>query len=130
MFPRRAAPTGQQSRPFRACPVLALTGGISPAALAMAFDDWLMHLSHNPAEQAELAQAWLDAWARSPACCWRRPSGRAPGHRGGVQDHRFDHPGWQAWPFNVMSQSFLLAEAGGRPPPPASPASRPTTRTW
>ncbi|WP_228111920.1 alpha/beta hydrolase [Zoogloea sp. 1C4] len=89
-----------------------LTGGISPVALAMAFDDWLMHLSHNPAEQAELAQAWLDAWARLPGLLLEagRPAGR-PGIEAGVQDHRFDHPGWQAWPFNVMSQSFLLTEA-------------------
>ncbi|GLT24470.1 hypothetical protein GCM10007933_39510 [Zoogloea oryzae] len=36
--------------------------------------------SHNPAEQAELAQAWLDAWARLPGLLLEagRPASESP----------------------------------------------------
>jgi polyhydroxyalkanoate synthase len=60
-----------------------LSGGISPASLAMAY---------------------LGAYALSSAV-----TGNAedcikplPG------DHRFDHPGWQRFPYNVVYQGFLL----------------------
>ena len=35
------------------------TQGVSMASLRMAFDDWLTHLSHNPAEQLKLWQRAL-----------------------------------------------------------------------
>ncbi|WP_079436051.1 alpha/beta hydrolase [Zoogloea sp. LCSB751] len=88
-----------------------LTGGISPAALAMAFEDWLMHLSHNPAEQAKLIQGLAEAFMQFPNRLQQspRPSGTL-GLDPFVPDRRFTHPGWQAWPFNVLSQFFLLTE--------------------
>lgn len=92
-----------------------LTGGISPAALGMAFDDWFKHLSHNPTEQAELARKLVEALGRMPGLVLQ--AGRAPGTPGiepGLPDRRFIHPGWQVWPFNVMSQSYLLTEAWWR----------------
>jgi polyhydroxyalkanoate synthase len=92
-----------------------LTGGISPAALGMAFDDWFKHLSHNPTEQAELARKLVEALGRMPGLVLQ--AGRAPGTPGiepGLPDRRFIHPGWQTWPFNVMSQSYLLTEAWWR----------------
>ncbi|KAB2970236.1 alpha/beta fold hydrolase [Zoogloea sp.] len=92
-----------------------LTGGISPAALTMAFEDWLMHLSRNPAEQAELVRALAEALLQFPGHLLEGP--RPPGtlgHDPFVPDRRFTHPGWQAWPFNLWSQSFLLTEAWWR----------------
>jgi polyhydroxyalkanoate synthase subunit PhaC len=92
-----------------------LTGGISPAALGMAFDDWFKHLAHNPAEQAELAGKLLEALVKMPGLI--PEAGRAPGTPGiepGLPDRRFTHPGWRMWPFNVMSQSYLLTEAWWR----------------
>ncbi|WP_206198535.1 PHA/PHB synthase family protein [Zoogloea dura] len=89
-----------------------LTGGISPAALAMAFEDWLMHLSRNPAEQAGLIRELVEALMRFPGRLQQAP--RPPGTLGldpSLPDRRFTHPGWQAWPFNIWSQSFLLTEA-------------------
>jgi len=90
-----------------------LTGGISPAAMRMAFEDWLTHLSHNPAEQAELARKSVHLLqvlscnalqALQPSC--------KPCIELKLNDRRFNDPGWQAWPLNVISQAFLLNELG------------------
>src|ERR1019366_3619919 len=87
------------------------TGGISIAALRMAFEDWLTHLCHNPAEQLELTQeaahmaqqlARYALHAGHPTC---KPCVEAV-----LEDHRFAHPSWKNWPFNVISQSFLLTQ--------------------
>lgn len=77
----------------------------------MAFDDWLTHLSSNPAEQLKLwqgafqgAQQWAHfaVQAQQPHC--------KPCIEPMVQDTRFMHPGWTLWPFNALSQAFLLTQ--------------------
>jgi polyhydroxyalkanoate synthase len=81
------------------------------ASLRMAFDDWLTHLSHNPAEQLKLLQrglqnaqqGWTYALQAHLMHC-------KPCIEPVVQDTRFAHPGWGQWPFNLMSQSFLLTQ--------------------
>ena len=87
------------------------TRGVSTASLRMAFDDWLTHLSHNPAEQLKLMQRALQssqqwwgfvAQAQLAHC---KPCIEPP-----VQDTRFAHPSWQNWPFNALSQGFLLTQ--------------------
>ena len=88
-----------------------LTRGVSMASLRMAFDDWLTHLSHNPAEQLKLLQrglqnaqqGWTYALKAHLMHC-------KPCIEPVVQDTRFAHPGWGQWPFNLMSQSFLLTQ--------------------
>ena len=87
------------------------TRGVSTASLRMAFDDWLTHLSHNPAEQLKLlqralqsSQQWWGFMAQAQlAHC--KPCVEPP-----VQDTRFAHPSWQNWPFNALSQGFLLTQ--------------------
>lgn len=88
-----------------------LTGGLSLAAVQMAFQDWFTHLSHNPAEQAELLRKWLHL-------CWQLPGYAVQSLAGpclpciapSSHDRRFVDPAWQQWPFSVISQSFLLGE--------------------
>jgi polyhydroxyalkanoate synthase len=88
-----------------------LTRGVSTASLRMAFDDWLTHLTHNPAEQLKLLQRALQSsqqwWgfvlqAQQAHC---KPCIEPP-----VHDTRFAHSSWQNWPFNALSQGFLLTQ--------------------
>ena len=87
------------------------TGGISPVSLGLAYIDWLVHLSNSPGKQTQLIeQAWHNALQlayyaahsadpQAPLCIEPRP-----------QDQRFAHQQWHNFPFNVISQSFLLLE--------------------
>ena len=87
-----------------------LSGGISPASLAMAYLDWTVHLAASPGKQFQLAAKAtrkamrLGAYALSSAI-----TGNAePTIKPLPGDHRFDHPGWQRFPYNVIYQGFLL----------------------
>lgn len=77
----------------------------------LAFEQWLFHLARSPATRLELTQRALDMGRHlarfaqqtgqpdRPPCITMLP-----------QDHRFAHPGWQTWPFDVISQSYLLTQ--------------------
>ncbi len=87
------------------------THAISPAALLLAYVDWIAHLGLSPAKQAELARkAWRKAY-RLALFMPRSLSREAPPCIEPLdQDRRFSHPGWTQFPFNVISQSFLLTQ--------------------
>ena len=88
------------------------TAGLSPAALALAFGDWAMHLAGAPGKQAELARKAQRKWLRYLAYLGRAAQGGAcpdcieplP------QDSRFADPAWRTWPFNAIQQGFLLTQ--------------------
>lgn len=86
------------------------TGGFSPAALALAYMDWAMHLSMAPGKQAELAvKAWRKAarfGAYAIASTFDRNFPNCIGPLPG--DDRFSAPVWQDWPFRFWYQAFLL----------------------
>ena len=87
-----------------------VTGGISPSSVALAYVDWLSHLAISPGHQIRLAsKAWRKGTrlARFAGQC---AAGEAQERciEPLPQDHRFDHPGWNAFPFNLMYQGFLL----------------------
>ena len=91
--------------------IARFTGTISPASLAMAFFDWVVHLQISPSKQQELLTEAGSRFARLglyALCCAQ--FGRPPCAPVSPlpQDRRFDDPAWQHWPFNVISQSFLL----------------------
>ncbi len=88
------------------------TAGISPAVLAMAYFDWLMHLGLSPGKQALLNEKAIRKIVRlglyafksyqepdTPPCIEPLP-----------QDHRFDNESWRQWPYNLIYQSFLLTQ--------------------
>jgi polyhydroxyalkanoate synthase subunit PhaC len=77
----------------------------------MAFDDWLTHLSQNPAEQLKLLQLAVQSaqqWMHYAAQAQRRHC--KPCIEPMVHDTRFSHLSWQTWPFNAISQYFLLTQ--------------------
>nr|WP_173387079.1 alpha/beta fold hydrolase [Pseudogulbenkiania sp. NH8B] len=86
------------------------TLGISPASLALAYFDWAVHLAVSPGKWQQLVEKGVrksvrlgnyavraHANAGCPACIQPLP-----------QDRRFSSPAWQNWPFNLISQAFLL----------------------
>lgn len=91
--------------------LLPLTGGISASAVHAAFHDWYSHLSRSVDEQAELMRKTgmtLEQWSNYNLYALR--PGGDPYVDLTLKDKRFADPAWQAWPFNTMSQSFLLGE--------------------
>ncbi|WP_269434402.1 PHA/PHB synthase family protein [Vineibacter terrae] len=87
-----------------------LTGGLSPAALGLALFDWSIHLAAAPGKQAELAsKAWRKA---GRLAAHMAASASDPGTPPCIEplpgDRRFRDPGWQALPYRLWAQAFLL----------------------
>jgi polyhydroxyalkanoate synthase len=94
------------------------TGGISPVALWMAYLDWITHVQLSPSKQHELL---IDGWhkmlrwqAYAHDAMLHADAGACGGTNACVtplpQDKRFADPAWQKWPFNLMSQGFLMSQ--------------------
>lgn len=89
------------------------TGGLSPMALTGAYADWAMHLAAAPGKQMDLVEkAGKKMWrfANYAMHCAVRPDAPATCIDPLPQDKRFRDEKWQKWPFNVMSQAFLLQQ--------------------
>ena len=82
-------------------------------ALVGAYADWLAHLATSPGKQLQL---WDKALRKSLRLAGY--SGRSMLHRGEPvpcieplpQDHRFHAPAWKQFPFDIVSQAFLLQQ--------------------
>ena len=88
-----------------------LTGGLSPASLGAAFGDWANHLAISPGRQMHLAAKAARKAARLADYTRQVMTGNGsitPCIEPLPQDHRFDDPAWQGWPFNLIHQAFLL----------------------
>ena len=88
------------------------TGGLSPAAVALAFADWQLHLLAAPGKRAALAGEAIQhglqfAEALLPKYPTFQPWSliKPP-----PQDRRFVDADWELPPFNLLAQSFLLGE--------------------
>ena len=92
--------------------VARLTGGISPLALNQAYTDWAEHLLMSPDKQAALVRDAATAVTRFLSYGWHD----GPGVNIPLcieplpQDTRFRGEEWRQWPFNVLSQGFLLTQ--------------------
>jgi len=89
-----------------------LANGISPASMALAYADWLVHLAVSPAKQAQLATSgWRKgtAWAHCATHAWRGDCGRCIEPL--PQDKRFAPRQWEeSPPAAALSQAFLLLD--------------------
>ena len=107
-----SAETYQADRALHAM-LAHLTGGISPAALLLAYTDWLSHLASSPQRRIEIAQEGLvDANRLLDASLRFFSTGHGPWSliKPQPQDKRFGRPEWEQPPFNLMAQAFLVAE--------------------
>jgi polyhydroxyalkanoate synthase subunit PhaC len=100
--------------PFRdldratAAALARMTGGLSPAALWLAYSDWAMHFGAAPGKQLELAlDLWQD-WVRLSSEVMRPAAERQS--ETSLQDDRFRGDAWQRLPFRFWYESFLLTE--------------------
>jgi polyhydroxyalkanoate synthase subunit PhaC len=93
--------------------VSRLTLGLSPAAVAEAYFDWLAHLAAAPGKQSQLWQKALRKWmrlGRYMASC------AVSGGKGECcieplpHDKRFAGEAWKSWPYNAFQQAFLLQQ--------------------
>jgi polyhydroxyalkanoate synthase len=106
------AETYQADRALHAM-LARLSGGISPAALLLAYTDWLSHLAASPQRQIEIAQ---EAVVDTRRFCEAAPRFFSPGQgpwsliKPQAQDRRFGRPEWEQPPFNLMAQAFLIGE--------------------
>ncbi|MDO5758563.1 MAG: alpha/beta fold hydrolase [Rhodobacterales bacterium] len=86
-----------------------LTQGVSPFGISSSVFNWWMHLASSPGKQMELTETALRSAARLMM---------GAGSQGRVDpcilplplDNRFDAHEWEGWPFNLMSQAFLLTQ--------------------
>jgi polyhydroxyalkanoate synthase subunit PhaC len=86
-----------------------MTCGISPAALALAWTDWTLHLAESPGKWARLCEKALRKAGRFGDYAACAAAGEcAPCIDPLPQDRRFGADAWQQWPFNVIHQGFLL----------------------
>ncbi|MCG3144915.1 MAG: Poly(3-hydroxyalkanoate) polymerase subunit PhaC [Gammaproteobacteria bacterium] len=87
-----------------------ITQGISPIAVGLAYLDWLAHLLYSPDKQHLLARKSIRKLTRLALYIMSLGAGGCRCIEPLPQDKRFNHPGWNRWPYNVISQSFLLTQ--------------------
>ena len=90
-----------------------LSGGLSPAALAVAGTDWLLHAAASPALRLDLAADAMvkaQSLAQYSFSALTAPDAAVPPTQARAYDKRFAGTAWSRWPYNVMAQGFLMAE--------------------
>lgn len=90
-----------------------VTGGLSPASLALAWADWWLHLALAPGKQYQLAQKATRKWLRYQVYisqCNLSYGAQEPCIEPLPQDKRFADPQWQLPPWSMVHQAFLLTQ--------------------
>jgi poly[(R)-3-hydroxyalkanoate] polymerase subunit PhaC len=89
-----------------------LTGGLSPAAVALAFADWQLHLLSSPGKCATLTGEALQRGMQFMNAMVPRHATFQPWSviKPPAADRRFEGRDWELPPFNLLAQAFLLTE--------------------
>jgi polyhydroxyalkanoate synthase subunit PhaC len=89
-----------------------VTSAMSPAALVLAFTDWMMHFAAAPGHRAALAEKGGREWMRLMLYLQQHSQNNEcePCVKSALMDRRFSHAAWKKPPYNAMYQSFLLLE--------------------
>ena len=89
-----------------------VTGGLAPSTLLQSFADWWVHLAFSPGKQMQLgAKGWRKAIRVADyAVRGLQDASAEPAIEPLPQDHRFADPAWQTPPYDLIAQSFLLAQ--------------------
>jgi polyhydroxyalkanoate synthase subunit PhaC len=92
--------------------IARFTGGLSPAAIALAFADWAVHLAVSPGKQLALAGEVLEDVSRltDTSVHWATKFQPWSLIKPSPQDHRFTDPDWSLADLNLLAQAFLLGE--------------------
>lgn len=87
-----------------------LTGGMSPAAIPLAYLDWLIHLWMAPGKRGLLLEQGMRNWGQLAKYTLEAAMGKEPDPlvKAPRSERRFSSDAWNRFPFNVMSQQFLL----------------------
>jgi polyhydroxyalkanoate synthase len=90
----------------------SFSAGIDPRVVPLAYLDWWVKLAWSPGTHLRLTEkVWRKALrlglyaARSAIDPHAEPAIEPL-----PQDRRFDAPAWRVWPYNLISQSFLLTQ--------------------
>lgn len=92
------------------------TGGLSPSALAGAYADWVVHLATSPGKRLQLVEKAVKKSLRlanyATQCAQKKNDDEASPRciEPLPQDKRFSDPAWQAFPYNLLHQSFLMTQ--------------------
>ncbi|WP_425307855.1 alpha/beta fold hydrolase [Ammonicoccus fulvus] len=88
-----------------------LTGGMSPAAIPLAYLDWLIHLWMAPGKRGMLLEQGMRNWGKLAKYTLDAALGKSPEPLVAPtrSERRFSSEAWNKFPFNVMSQQFLLS---------------------
>ena len=88
------------------------TAGLSPASLAMAYADWILHLSQSPGKQGILIEKAVRKTIRIGLYAMRNLTENECEHciQPLIHDQRFRAQEWQTFPFCLIYQNFLLIQ--------------------
>ncbi len=106
-----SAAADSTDRAFHAA-LARMTGGLSPAAIAMAFADWQLHLLASPGKCATLAGEAFQHGLQFMNAMVPRHAAFAPWSviKPAATDRRFAGRDWELPPFNLLAQAFLTTE--------------------